>query len=371
MQVIKRSVGRNAVACISYRAAIAMFDQRTGMHFDFSKSNKEVIGYSAIMAPEATPPMLLDRETLWQNVELMEKRKDAQLCREFDAALPIELTKEQQIALMRDFCQSSLVDCGMICDINMHDKPDNPHFHTMMTMRDIDPNAEYGFGKKNRKWNRKDLTDIWRHNFADCINKHLKLAGSPVRYSCETLEKRGIDRIAQIHVGSAAIAMDERGEQSWRVEANNEIIDFNQASAKIKARKAEAEKVRAEEKAREEIETAHALALEMEAERVRATQYYLHLIAGMDKKLDARETWRNWKPVAEVHRPEWRQIGLSIGKAIRGIIRSIRKLTADYLDIYGRDVKQDAAVIGGDAMSGGSATHSPDDLVDISDYNFL
>jgi len=200
------------------------------------------------MAPEATPPMLLDRETLWQNVELMEKRKDAQLCREFDAALPIELSKEQQIALMRDFCQSSFVDCGMICDINMHNKPDNPHFHAMVTMRDIDPNAEYGFGKKNRKWNSKYLADIWRHNFADCINKHLKLADSPVRYSCETLEKRGIDRIAQIHVGSAAIAMDERGEQSSRVEANNKIIDFNQASAKIKARKAEAEKTRAEEK---------------------------------------------------------------------------------------------------------------------------
>jgi len=328
--------------------------------------NKEVIGYSAIIAPETTPPMLLDRETLWQNAELMEKRKDAQLCREFDAALPIELTKEQQIALMRDFCQSSFVDCGMICDINMHDKSDNPHFHTMMTMRDIDPNTEYGFGKKNRKWNRKDLSDIWRHNFADCINKHLKLAGSPIRYSCETLEKRGIDRIAQIHVGSAAIAMDERGEQSWRVETNNEIIDFNQASAKIKARKAEAEKARAKAEAREEIETAHALALEMEAGRVRATQYYLHLIAGIDKKLGNRETWRNWKPVAEVHRPEWRQIELSIGKSIRNIISSIRKLASDYFDIYGRDVKQDAAAIDDDRMSNDSVIHEPDDVADIS-----
>lgn len=91
---------------------------------------------------------------------------------------------------------------------------------------------------------------------------HLELADSPIRYSCETLEKRGIDRIPQIHVGQAAIAMDERDEQSCRVEANNNIIDFNQVSSKIKARKVAAEKAKAEEEVREKIEAAHALAIE-------------------------------------------------------------------------------------------------------------
>jgi N-acyl-D-aspartate/D-glutamate deacylase len=63
-------------------------------------------------------------------------------------------------------------------DMAMHDKKDNPHFHTMITMRDIDPEAKHGFGKKNRKWNRKDLVDTWRHNYEECINKHLALTAN-------------------------------------------------------------------------------------------------------------------------------------------------------------------------------------------------
>ncbi len=353
MQIIKRSEGRNAVAASSYRAAEAMFDTRTGTHFDFSKSNKEVIGFSEIMAPKGTPVVLLDREALWQNVELAEKRADAQLCREFDAAVPMELTKPQQIDLMKDFCQSSFVDSGMICDINMHDKKDNPHFHTMITMRDIDPSAEFGFGNKNRKWNSKNLVDIWRHNFADCINKHLKLAGSPVRYSCETLEAQGIDRVAQIHVGPAAEAIGERGEPSWRVEQNSKIIDFNQASSKLKAIKAEVAKASTEKEEKLKNKAAHAEALEIETQRHRSIQKYIELLEQLDGKLDKHSQWIEMKdsassfPEAE-HR--WKHVGSVLRESIRTIVQSIRTAIAEYMDDYGRDLKIDAT---GDGISGG------------------
>jgi len=366
MQVIKRSEGRNAVACASYRHALAMYDERTGVKFDFSKSNKEHVGFSKVLAPVGTPPPLLESESLWQNVEFAEKRKDAQLCREFDAGLPMELTKQQQISLMLDFCQSSFVVEGMICDMEMHDKEDNPHFHSMITMRNIDPDAEYSFGNKNRQWNKKDLVDIWRHNYEECINKHLALAGIDMKYSCETLKAQGIDRIPQIHKGSAAIAIAESGGVSWRVEKNDNIIDFNQASSKLKAQKEAAEKAIAQEEEHAKVEKAHAMALDMEAERIRATHHYNKLIRGFGKKRDLRETWRAWKPVEQVHIPEWRQIGLGIGKTITGIIGSIRKLTTDYFDIYGRDVKQDAAVIDSAVMSDRSITNEPDEITEIN-----
>ena len=82
MQIIKRSEGRNAVAASSYRAAEAMFDTRTGNHFDFSKSNKEVICFSEIMASKGTQEELIDSEALWKNVELAEQRAADHLCRE-------------------------------------------------------------------------------------------------------------------------------------------------------------------------------------------------------------------------------------------------------------------------------------------------
>jgi len=367
MQVIKRSEGRNAVACASYRHAFAMYDERTGVKFDFSKSNEEHIGFSKVLAPVGTPLPLLESESLWQSVEFAEKRKDAQLCREFDAGLPVELTKQQQIDLMIDFCQTSFVVEGMVCDMAMHDKKGNPHFHTMITMRDIDPDAEYGFGKKNRKWNKKDLVDIWRHNYEECINKHLAMASIDRKYSCETLEAQGIDRIPQIHKGSAAVAIAEGGGESWRVEKNDNIIDFNQTSSKLKARKAAAAKALAQEKEHAKIEKAHALAIEIEAERISATYHYNKLIHGLDKKMDLRETWRAWKPVEQVHIPEWRQIGLGLGKTITGIIGSIRKLTTEYFDIYGRDVIQDAAGIDGDSLSSSGASATADDNVEINE----
>jgi len=371
MQIIKRSEGRNAVACASYRHALAMYDKRTGVKFDFSKSNKEHIGFSKVLAPVGTPLPLLKSESLWQSVEFAEKRKDAQLCREFDAGLPIELTKQQQIALMLDYCQTSFVDEGMICDMEMHDKKDNPHFHTMITMRDIDPEAEHGFGKKNRKWNRKDLVDIWRHNYEECINRHLALAGIDRKYSCETLETQGIDRLPQIHVGPEAVAIDERSEgTSWRVEANNNIIDFNEASSKLKALKAEVAKANAEKEEKVKDKAAQAEASEMEAQRHRSIQKYIQLFEQLDQKLDKHSLWIDMKtdacafPEAESH---WKHVGSVLRESIRKIVQSIRTAVVEYLDDYGRDLKIDAFGDGGsDEPSAAGGGDELDDDIEIN-----
>lgn len=180
------------------------------------------------------------------------------------------------------------------------------------------------------------------------------------------MEAQGIDRIPQIHTGQAAIAIDERGGQSDRVEINNNIIDFNQASSKLKARKVAMSEADARIAKQEKVESAHALAIEMEVERVKATQHYLKLIRGFDKTWDLRETWLAWKPVEEVHRPEWKQIDVGIRKSISSIIASIKKLTTEYFDIYGRDVKQDAGTIGGGSMSGTDASSTPNENIELN-----
>jgi len=251
----------------------------------------------------------------------------------------------------------------------MHDKKDNPHFHTMITMRDIDSAAEYGFGKKNRKWNRKDLVDIWRHNYEECINKHLSKAGYDVRtdaevkaesknmddenkdeknrlrYSCKTLAAQGIDRIPQIHKGAAAIAIAEAGGESWRVEQNDNIIDFNQASSKLKVEKAAAEKALAQEEEHAKLEKAHAMALEMEAQRQRAIQNYLQLVDKFDRRSEKRRQWIDMEakasqfPKTAMH---WKETGSTLSKMLLKIERSMREAISDYLSSYGRDLRQDA-----------------------------
>jgi len=101
--VISRSQGRSAVACAAYRAAERLHDERYDKTHDYSR--KEDVAYTEILLPEGAPAWMQDRQTLWNAVESCEKRKDAQLAREFNFALPRELNLEQNIALAREFVQ--------------------------------------------------------------------------------------------------------------------------------------------------------------------------------------------------------------------------------------------------------------------------
>ena len=88
--------------------------------------------------PPHAPPSFSDRATLWNSVELYEKTGNAQLAREIDAALPIELSREEQIRLVREYCSSQFVSRGMCVDFAIHDTDSgNPHCHIMLTMRPL------------------------------------------------------------------------------------------------------------------------------------------------------------------------------------------------------------------------------------------
>jgi hypothetical protein len=90
-QIISRANGRSAVACAAYRSASRLHDERLGRDHDFT--HKAGVVHSEIMLPEGAPERMGDREALWNEVERIEKRKDAQLSREIEFAIPREMTK--------------------------------------------------------------------------------------------------------------------------------------------------------------------------------------------------------------------------------------------------------------------------------------
>lgn len=116
-QVIGRKVGRSAVAA-AYRSASRLRDDRLGRDQDFSA--KRGVVHSEVMLPENAPEEWSDREKLWNDVEAFEKRKDAQLAREIEFAIPREMTERQGVELARAFVHSEFVDRGMIADLNLH-----------------------------------------------------------------------------------------------------------------------------------------------------------------------------------------------------------------------------------------------------------
>ena len=61
------------------------------------------------MLPAHAPPEFADRSTLWNSVEQIEKSSDAQLAREIEVALPVELSRVEQLALVRAFIKDNFV----------------------------------------------------------------------------------------------------------------------------------------------------------------------------------------------------------------------------------------------------------------------
>ena len=138
VKVISRASGRSAVAAAAYRAGDRLHDERLDRDHDFT--NKSGVVHSEVLLPENAPDEWHDRERLWNDVEAFEKRKDAQLSREVEFAIPRELTQAQGIELARDFVAAEFVDRGMIADLNVHwdigaDGLAKPHAHGRRRVR--------------------------------------------------------------------------------------------------------------------------------------------------------------------------------------------------------------------------------------------
>lgn len=204
--VVQRSAGRSSVAAAAYRSGTRLEDLRSGQIHDYTR--KKGVTHTEIFVPEGAPEWAKDRAELWNEVEAEEKRKDAQLAREMNVAIPVELVGDQRVELVRRFARS-LADQGMVVDLAVHeDNPENPHVHLLLTMRSIGPD---GFGKKNRRWNDRKVLQDWRERWAMMANDALQSAQVDERIDHRTLKAQGIKREPTIHMGPTVTAMDRRG----------------------------------------------------------------------------------------------------------------------------------------------------------------
>ncbi|MBC7103043.1 MAG: Ti-type conjugative transfer relaxase TraA [Rhizobium sp.] len=228
VKVIGRKAGSSAVASAAYRSASRLRDDRIERSHDFS--SKRGVVHSEVMLPENAPEQWNDRERLWNDVEAFEKRKDAQLCREIEFAIPREMTRAQGIELARDFVQAEFVDQGMIADLNVHwdmaeDGTPRPHAHVMLTMRSVDEN---GFGQKVRDWNRTEMVERWRERWAELANERLAELDIDARIDHRSLEAQGIALEPQSQIGAPAQRIEGEGiEAADRAEMHREIARNN------------------------------------------------------------------------------------------------------------------------------------------------
>ena len=139
---ISRSSGRSATSSAAYRSGTKVFDNELGKCFDYSR--KKGIAFSEILLCENAPAEFSDREKLWNSVQAIEKQSNARLCREVEIALPVELLRDEQIRLAREYIQHNFTSKGMCADWALHDKGDgNPNIHILLTVRPIQANGKW------------------------------------------------------------------------------------------------------------------------------------------------------------------------------------------------------------------------------------
>jgi Ti-type conjugative transfer relaxase TraA len=259
VKVIGRSAGRSAIAAAAYRAAEALHDSELGRTFNYL--SKPGVVHSEIMLPAGAPSRWQDRETLWNEVAARDpksrdesrrvlddpdaprknRRREKQLAREIELALPRELSQAEAIALARDFAREQFVDRGMVADLNVHwgqsaTGEAQPHAHIMLTMRrvvpglDGDPDGHLdggAFGPKERAWNATALVTSWRARWAEMVNARLAEAGIDARVDHRSNAARGIDLEPQNKIGPAGARRAVRGEDAERADEHRAIARRN------------------------------------------------------------------------------------------------------------------------------------------------
>ena len=143
-KVISRGTGRSVVAASAYMSCSKLYNDYDGIEHDYTR--KHGLVHQEIMLPTNAPTEWSDREKLWNAVEEAEKTKDSRLAREFVAALPIELSKDEWIDLLRRYINDNFVSEGMCADFAIHDTDGhNPHAHIILTMRPLDENGKWQY----------------------------------------------------------------------------------------------------------------------------------------------------------------------------------------------------------------------------------
>ena len=223
MKIISRNSGYSAVASAAYRSGSLMLDERTGLTHDYTR--KSGVAEAVILTPATAPAWCTNRAELWNAVEKAERRKNSQLAREIELAIPRELPQDAARETVLAFVRENFVSQGMIADVAFHhmDKT-NPHVHIMLTTRAVGP---AGFGGKVRDWNDRTHAETWRASWADHANRALANAGYQEEIDHRSYERQGLEKTPGIHLGKSACAMETRGIETERGEQNRLINRLN------------------------------------------------------------------------------------------------------------------------------------------------
>ncbi|WP_297799113.1 MobQ family relaxase [uncultured Brevundimonas sp.] len=216
---ISRSMGRSAVAAAAYRAGEKLTNHRDGLTHDFT--GKPVIE-ALILAPRDAPAWALDRSILWNQVEATERRKDAKVAREYEIALPAEISPAERRSLTLSFADHLVTRYGVAVDVAIHPPNTegdqrNHHAHLLTTTRAL---SSDGFSTKTRQLDVSSTASVevehLRKTWADMVNRALERAHIPQTVDHRSFSRQGIEAEPTIKLGPISTAIERRASRDRR-----------------------------------------------------------------------------------------------------------------------------------------------------------
>ena len=252
VKTIKRSAGRSAVAAAAYRVGERIECQREGRVHDYTR--KQGIEETFIVTPENAPAWAQDRSTLWNEADASEIRRNSVTAREWELALPSEISDEDRSQITREFAEELVKRYGVAVDVAIHaphreGDQRNHHAHVLTSTRRLEPE---GFTAKTRVLDSartggveiEQMRGVW----AELQNKALERVGEADRVDHRSLEKqreaaqeRGdtlsaeeLDRDPELKLGPAANSM-ERREKAAAEREGREYVPVTERGAVVHA----------------------------------------------------------------------------------------------------------------------------------------
>lgn len=231
-----RGHGHSAVAGAAYRLGIRLVDRRTSIIHDYTRreTGEEVVR-AITVAPPGAPEWAVDPDRLWNEVEAIEKRKDAQVARDFRVPIPHGLTDAQAGDLAEDLARFVANFLGTAVSMGLHrdnerdvvgeikeDVKRGFHAHLYFPTRKIqcwngegEPLTDLGWGPKLSDLANKrasgPIVELLNQRWADIANDHLQQAGLAADRDHRSYARLGIQKRREPKMGQAATALERQG----------------------------------------------------------------------------------------------------------------------------------------------------------------
>lgn len=215
---LSRGKGRSLGSVLSYISGKEVHDNYSGKTYRHRRFD---LVQCRVYLPPSSPNALRDLQCLCDELNKVEKRKDARTGRLFICSLPNELMPGEWARIVNEFIQENFVSQGLCAVAAIHrgklpsnHPKSNPHVHIIVSTRTVGPE---GFNpKKDREHNQRSYIEIWRRAWARVQNRAYERCHVKKRVSHESLRVQGVERKPTRHVSYVDL---QRGERQRRIQA--------------------------------------------------------------------------------------------------------------------------------------------------------